>query len=51
MKAFLASLAFALVVGIGAYFVLIGNFQSPAYAAFATEGARVSAPGTNLMTN
>lgn len=49
MKAFLASVAFAVVIGVGAYFVLIENFQVSSYAAFSTEGARVGNPGSNLV--
>lgn len=49
MKAFLASVVFAAAIGVGAYFVLLGNFQVPSYAAFTTDGARISNPGTNLV--
>jgi len=49
MKAFLASVAVAVAIGVGAYFVLLGNFQVPSYAAFSTEGARVGNPGSNLV--
>ena len=49
MKAFLTSVAFAAAVGVGAYFVLLENFQVASYAAFATEGARVGNPGSNLV--
>jgi hypothetical protein len=49
MKAFLASVAVAVAIGVSAYFVLLGNFQVPSYAAFTTEGARVGNPGSNLV--
>ncbi|WP_322894214.1 MULTISPECIES: hypothetical protein [unclassified Yoonia] len=49
MKAFLFAVVFAVIVAVGASFVLQGTFQQPSYAAFATEGARVGDPGQNLM--
>lgn len=51
MKPFIAALAFAVLIAVVANFVLIGNFQQPASTAFATEGARVGDPGTNLVGN
>ncbi|MBX9757585.1 MAG: hypothetical protein K2Y29_02325 [Beijerinckiaceae bacterium] len=48
MKAFIASVAFALVVAVGASFVLEQQQQSAA-SAFSTTGARVGDPGHNLI--
>lgn len=50
MKAFLLSVVVALVVAFGAAFLLDGQFQTNSYAAFTTEGARISGPGDNLVT-
>ena len=50
MKAFLASVTFALVVAFGAAYVLNGSYQTPSSAAFSTEGARVGDPGSNLIS-
>ena len=50
MKAFLASVTFAVVVAFGASMVLNGNYQTPSSAAFSTEGARVGDPGSNLIS-
>ena len=50
MKAFLASVTFAAIIAVGASMVLNNNFQVPSYSAFTTEGARVSNPGTNLIS-
>lgn len=49
MKSFLFAVVFALVVAIGASVVLEGTFQQPSSSAYTTEGARVDAPGTNLI--
>lgn len=49
MKAFLFAVVFAGVVAVGAAFVLQGTFQEPSSSAYATEGARVGDPGTNLI--
>lgn len=51
MKAFLASVIFAVILAVGASMVLNDGFQTPASSAFATEGARVGDPGSNLLTN
>lgn len=48
MKAFLAALIAAVALGVGAMLALTSN-QKFAYQAFATSGARVSEPGTNLV--
>lgn len=50
MKAFLASVTFAAILAIGAAMILQNNFQVPSYSAFTTEGARVSNPGSNLVS-
>lgn len=50
MKAFLASVLFAVILAVGAAMVLDNNFQVPSYSAFTTEGARVSDPGSNLVS-
>lgn len=49
MKAFLAAAVIAIVIGYGAFYVLGENYQQPSHAAFTTEGARVSDPGSNLI--
>lgn len=51
MKAFLAAIAFAILVSVGAANFLDAGFQQPAHAAFTTEGARVDNPGSNLLGN
>lgn len=48
MKAFIASVAFALVVAVAASYVLEQQQQSSANA-FSTSGARVGDPGYNLI--
>ncbi|AMB43547.1 MULTISPECIES: hypothetical protein [Methylobacteriaceae] len=48
MKAFLAAVMAAIALGVLAMFALTSN-QKFAYQAFATSGARVSEPGTNLV--
>lgn len=50
MKAFLSAAVIAVVIGYGAYYVLGQNYQQPSHAVFTTEGARVSAPGSNLFS-
>jgi len=49
MKAFLSAVVIAVVLGYGAYYILNQNYQQPSHAAFTTEGARVSDPGSNLI--
>lgn len=49
MKAFLAAVIVAVAVAFGAHYVLDGNFQISAPAAFTTEGARITSPGSNLV--
>jgi len=51
MKAFLASVIFAVALAIGASVVLNGNYQMSASTAFTTEAARVGNPGANLLSN
>lgn len=51
MKAFAAAVIFAGIVAVGASYVLNGSFQTPAYSAFTTEGAKVTNPGSNLISN
>ncbi|GJD48738.1 hypothetical protein OPKNFCMD_1462 [Methylobacterium crusticola] len=48
MRAFVVAVAMAVVLAVAASFVL-GESQRFAYQAFATSGARVSNPGTNLV--
>ena len=48
MKAFLAAVIAAVALGVLARFALTSS-QKFAYQAFATSGARVSEPGTNLV--
>jgi hypothetical protein len=50
MKAFLASVTFAVIVAFGAAMVLNGSYPTPSSSAFATEGARVGDPGSNLVS-
>lgn len=50
MKAFLTSVIVALVIAVAAAYLLDGQFQTNSYAAFTTEGARISGPGDNLVT-
>ncbi|MFN3953484.1 MAG: hypothetical protein ACK4LQ_03465 [Pararhodobacter sp.] len=50
MKAFLAAAVIAVALAWGASVVLNTNFQQPAHATFTTEGARVSDPGSNLIS-
>jgi len=51
MKAFLAAVVVAVALAWGASMVLNDMYQQPTHAAFTTEGARVSDPGTNLIGN
>ncbi|MGY6548563.1 MAG: hypothetical protein ACXIU7_06110 [Roseinatronobacter sp.] len=51
MKAFAAAVVFSLGLAVIASVVLNENFQQATYSAFTTEGARVDAPGTNLIGN
>ncbi|MBX9932576.1 MAG: hypothetical protein K2Y56_13705 [Methylobacterium sp.] len=48
MKVFVMSVAAAVALAVAASFLLNEN-QKFAYEAFATSGARVSEPGTNLV--
>ncbi len=48
MKAFIASVAFAIVVATGAAMVLEQQQQTAA-SAYSTSGARVGDPGHNLI--
>jgi hypothetical protein len=48
MKAFIAAIVAAIALGVLAMFALTSS-QKFAYQAFATSGARVSEPGTNLV--
>ena len=50
MKAFLTSVAVAVVIAVAAAYLLDGQFQTNSYAAFTTEGARIGSPGDNLVT-
>jgi predicted phage tail protein len=49
MKAFLASVVVAVVISVGASFVLDGNFQMTSPEAYTTTGARITSPGDNLV--
>jgi hypothetical protein len=51
MKAFFAAVVVAVALAWGAATVLNQNYQTSVHSAFTTEGARVSHPGTNLITN
>lgn len=48
MKSFAVAVVATIVLGLTAAYVL-GSNQTLAYQAFATSGARVSHPGTNLV--
>ena len=48
MKTFAVAVIATIVLGLAAAYVL-GQNQTLAYQAFATSGARVSEPGTNLV--
>lgn len=48
MKAFILAVIAAIGLGVAAMYALTSN-QTFAYQAFATSGARVSEPGTNLV--
>lgn len=50
MKAFLSAIVVATVVAIGAAYLLDGEYQQTSYEVFTTSGARLSEPGTNLVT-
>ena len=49
MKAFVAAVAFAVLIAFGANYVLNGSYQTPSHSAYTTEGARVDKPGSNLI--
>ena len=49
MKALLSAVVVAIVVAVGAAFVLDGSFQRPSSEANTTTGARVGDPGGNLV--
>lgn len=49
MKAFIASLAVAVGLAVGAAYLLESTWQSTAADAFSTSGARVGDPGHNLV--
>ena len=51
MKAFLIAVVVSVGLAYGASVVLNENYQTSVHSAFTTEGARVSHPGTNLITN
>lgn len=48
MKAFLTGTVLAIIIAIGAGFVL-DDFQTTAPQAFTKEGARITSPGDNLV--
>lgn len=48
MKVILASILTAVVLAVGASFIL-GATQRPAYEVYSTSGARVGDPGHNLV--
>lgn len=49
MRPFLTSVVVALVIAIGGALALSPAWNTPAYKAFTTDGARVAAPGDNLV--
>jgi hypothetical protein len=49
MRAFLSAVVVAIVVAVGAAYILDGSFQRPASEANTSQGARVSDPGSNLI--
>ncbi|MFN3969960.1 MAG: hypothetical protein ACK4GO_01225 [Gemmobacter sp.] len=50
MKAFLAAVVVAVAVGFAADYVLNDRFQMSSPDAFTTEGARITSPGSNLVS-
>lgn len=49
MKAFLASVAVAVLLGVGAMMLLDSTYQRTADSKYSTTGARVGDPGNNLV--
>ncbi|MCC5976954.1 MAG: hypothetical protein JJU21_02725 [Salinarimonas sp.] len=49
MKSFVAAAIVAIVVAVGAAYLLDGTFQTTAHQAFTTEGVRLDDPGRNLV--
>ena len=49
MKAFIASVVVALVMGVGAAYLLDAQYQKTASQAYVGSGARVGDPGHNLV--
>jgi hypothetical protein len=49
MKAFVSAVAVALIVAIGAGYVLEHRFVGTSPDAFTTSGARLTSPGDNLV--
>ena len=49
MKAFLSAVVVALVVAVGAAYILDGSFQRPVSEANTSTGVRVGDPGHNLV--
>jgi hypothetical protein len=49
MKAFLSAVVVAIVVSVGAAYVLDGNFQRASFEANTSDGVRLGDPGDNLV--
>ena len=49
MKAFLSAVVVAIVVAVGAAYILDGSFQRPSSEANTSQGVRVGDPGDNLV--
>ena len=49
MKAFLSAVVVAIVVAVGAAYVLDGSFQRASFEANTSDGARPGEPGDNLV--
>lgn len=49
MKAFLSAVVVAIVVAVGAAYILDGSFQRTSSDAYTSKGVRVGDPGNNLI--
>jgi hypothetical protein len=49
MMPFLSAVVIAVALAVGASFVLEQNFRSDTHDRFTTSGARITAPGDNLV--
>jgi hypothetical protein len=49
MKAFLSAVVVAIVVAVGAAWILDASFQRPTYESYQAAGVRLDDPGHNLV--